>query len=206
MPATSFLGRERELGEVLAMLGRGEGASGDPDRARRDREDAARVAGRSRSVRHFADGVFWVPLAPLRDPSLAFSSVAEALDVKEVPGRELWDVLAERLAGKRMLVLLDNAEHLLPELAETVARLVAVGGLTVLVTSRERLQLQPEHIFNMPPRQPRRRRTVSGPRQRAGRSGRTIDRTEELCRRLEELRLAIELAVAQRKRPDLSQI
>ena len=66
----------------------------------------------------FPDGVFWVPLAPLRDPALVLASVAQALEVKEEPGRELVDVLAERLAGKRMLVLLDNAEHLLPELAE----------------------------------------------------------------------------------------
>ena len=73
-----------------------------------------------------------MPLASLDDPALVASTVAHALDVKEQPGRALVDVLCERLEGRRLLVLLDNAEHLLPELAVTVSRLSGVVGPTVL--------------------------------------------------------------------------
>src|SRR5438552_14920257 len=62
----------------------------------------------------FPDGIWWVSLAPLRDPALLLPAVAQALEVKEQPGRALDETLADELAGKRTLLLLDNAEHLLP--------------------------------------------------------------------------------------------
>ena len=66
----------------------------------------------------FDDGVWWVPLAALRDPALVLRHTAKTLDVIEQPDRPLEDVLAEMLGGKRMLLLLDNAEHLLPGAAD----------------------------------------------------------------------------------------
>ena len=146
----------------------------------------------------FPDGVFWVPLAPLDDPALVASTVAHALDVKEQPGRALVDVLCERLEGRRLLVLLDNAEHLLPELAVTVSRLSGVAGPTVLVTSRERLQLAGERTYPVPELAERRRgRVCSWPVLRM--SACSLERSaavEELCVRLEQLPLALELAAA----------
>ena len=83
----------------------------------------------------FPDGLWWVPLASLRDPALVLLTVAGVLGVREEPDSELGQTLAGALGGKRLLVLLDNAEHLLPDIAEAIATLRDLGGLTVLVTS-----------------------------------------------------------------------
>ncbi len=95
----------------------------------------------------FDDGVWWVPLAALRDPALVLRQTAQTLDVIEQPGRPLEDVLAEMLGGKRMLLLLDNAEHLLPDAAGSIAALRDLDGPKLVVTSRERLQLAGEHVY-----------------------------------------------------------
>ena len=90
----------------------------------------------------FPDGIFWVPLAPLRDPGLVLATVAEVMEFREQAGQSPLESLAAALAGKCMLLVLDNAEHLLPALASDVAALVAeVPTLTLLVTSRERLRI-----------------------------------------------------------------
>jgi predicted ATPase len=86
----------------------------------------------------------------LRDPVLLFSAVARALQVKEVPGRQLKELLATALAGGRALILLDNVEHLLPDAAREIAALLTVTDTTLLVTSRERLQLQGEQVYPVP--------------------------------------------------------
>ena len=96
------------------------------------------------------DGVWWVSLAALRDPALALDAVAKALDVRERPGFTLEETLVDSLAAKRALLLIDNAEHLLPQVATDIARLREAGGPTLLVTSRERLQLQGEHAWAVP--------------------------------------------------------
>ena len=95
----------------------------------------------------YPDGVWWAPLAPLRDARRLVASLAQPLQVEEQPGRHLDELLAERLSGMRALLLLDNAEHLLPAVADEIARLRDIPGPTILVTSRERLQLQGEHLM-----------------------------------------------------------
>jgi ATP/maltotriose-dependent transcriptional regulator MalT len=97
VPATSFLGRERDLAEVVSLLEADDsrlvtlvGPSGT-GKTRLALQAAAEVAER------FPDGVWWVPLAPVRDPTLVFSTVAAALELREEPGRELADTLADRL-------------------------------------------------------------------------------------------------------------
>jgi hypothetical protein len=141
VPATPFLGRERELAEVAELLARdgvrlltlaGPGGTG---KTRLALQAAAETAER------YSDGVWWVPLAPLRDSGLILSAVAQALDVKEEIGRDLAGTLDSTLAGRRVLVMLDNAEHLLPDAARELARLATAAGPVLLVTSRERLQL-----------------------------------------------------------------
>jgi len=200
VPATPFLGRERELAEVVELITRedvrlltltGPGGTGKTRLALQ----AAAEASDS-----FLDGVFWVALAPLRDPGLVFFSVAQALEVDEQPG-ELVDTLAAQLAGKRLLLVLDNAEHLLPELASGLAALAAAcPTLRLLVTSRESLQVAVEIEHPVPTLEPA--DGVALFRQRAAAHGVDVapsPAVEELCARLDELPLALELAAARTK-------
>src|SRR6266568_9632442 len=150
VPATPFLGRERELETVVELLTRedlrlltltGPGGTG---KTRLALQAAAEASDR------YPDGIWWVPLASLRDPALLFSAVAQAFEVKEQPGRELSETLTAELAGVQALLLLDNAEHLLPDAASEIGELAATTGAALLVTSRERLQLQGEQLYPVP--------------------------------------------------------
>ena len=200
VPATPFLGRERELAEVVELLARedvrlltltGPGGTGKTRLALQ----AAAEASDS-----FPDSVFWVALAPLRDPGLVLASVAQALEVDEQPG-ELVDTLASQLGSKRLLLVLDNAEHLLPELASTLATLAAAcPTLRLLVTSRESLQVAVEIEHPVPTLEPA--DGVALFCQRAAAHGVDVapsSGVEELCARLDELPLALELAAARTK-------
>ncbi|HET6622984.1 MAG TPA: adenylate/guanylate cyclase domain-containing protein [Gaiellaceae bacterium] len=195
--ATSFLGRRKELDEVVEILRSGEvglltltGPGG---------------TGKTRLAFHVAaeafdaypDGVWWAPLAPLRDARRLVSSLAQPLQVEEQPGRHLADLLAERLTGMRALLLLDNAEHLLPAVAGEIARLRDVPGPTILVTSRERLQLQGERLYAVPPLEEQDGVDLFVTRARSLDSD--IEPSEvvaELCARLDNMPLALELAAA----------
>ncbi len=144
VPATPFLGRVQELGEVVEVLTRddvrlltltGPGGTG---KTRLALHAAAEVSDR------YPDGVWWVSLASLRDSELVLPVVAQTLEIKEEPGIELRHTLATRLARKRLLLVIDNVEHLLPAAATDIAALRDVSGPDIVVTSRERLQLQGE--------------------------------------------------------------
>ncbi len=78
------------------------------------------------------------------------SAVALALRVQEEPGKELSESVAAHLGGKQALLVLDNAEHLMPEVADHIAALRDISGPTLMVTSRERLQLQGEQVYSVP--------------------------------------------------------
>src|SRR5215207_6811324 len=127
VPATPFLGRARELEEVVGLL-RDESVRlltltgpGGTGKTRLALQAAAEVA------EDVPDGVWWVSLASLRDPALALDAVAKALDVRERPGVAREETLADSLAAKRALLLIDNAEHLLPQVARDIARLRQAG-------------------------------------------------------------------------------
>jgi predicted ATPase len=150
VPTTPFLGRVDELGGVIDLLERddiriltltGPGGTG---KTRLALQAAAEAADR------FQDGIYWVPLAPLRDPEQVLPAIAAALEVKEQPGEELSEVLLAQLAGKRPLLLLDEAEHLLPRAAHELFGLVTTTEAALLVTSRERLQLSGEQVYPVP--------------------------------------------------------
>ena len=197
VPATPFLGRERELAEVTELLSRenvrlltltGPAGTGKTRLALQAAAEAAEA---------FPDGITWVPLAPLRDTALVPSAVAQALQLREQPGAPLIEALVTCLRGQRAAVLLDNAEHVLSGVANVAARLLEAAGPTVLVTSRERLQLQGEHAWPVPPLSERDSIDLFAAR------ARQLDSTfaptaaaEELCRRLDQLPLALELAAA----------
>ena len=146
----------------------------------------------------FPDGLWWVALAPVRRGGQVLSALAQALGVREEEGTSLEDALLARIGGRRMLVVLDNAEHLLPDLAGVVVRLLAAcDGLVVLVTSRERFQVSPERVMAVPP-------LTAGDatallRDRASAAGVAVDQSpvvDRLCARLDRLPLALELAAA----------
>jgi predicted ATPase len=198
VPATPFLGRERELGEVVGRLAdpgtrlltlTGPGGTG---KTRLALQAAAEVAS------GFPDGVFWVALAPLRDSALVVTAVVQALEVSERADEEPAATLGRALLGKRTLVVLDNIEHLLPAAAAQLAAVAAVcPTLRLLVTSRERLQLQVESVWPVPPLSEHDGERLFVERARAAGVELVVDDALiELCRRLDELPLALELAAA----------
>ena len=197
VPATPFLGRERQLAEVVELLTRdgvrlvtltGPGGTGKTRLALQ----AAAEASES-----FPDGVFWVPLAPLRDPELVLPSLARTLAVSEEPGTPIEDTLVTHLSGRTLLLLLDNVEHLLPPAAERIAGLRATNGSCLLVTSRERLRIGGEQTWPVPPLAKEDGRALFVARARAvDPSFVETPAVAELCQRLDELPLAIELAAA----------
>jgi predicted ATPase len=196
VPATAFIGRERELADIAGLL-RGNGGlltltgPGGTGKTRLAVHAAAEAA------ESFPDGIWWAPLSPLRDAHLVTSSLAQVLAVDEEPGRELAESVAARLAGKQTLLILDNAEHLLPEIAARISRLRDVPGPTLLVTSRERLQLQGEHVYSVPSMDEHDGLELFLARTRAvGSAADTSEAVAELCARLDNLPLALELAAA----------
>jgi predicted ATPase/class 3 adenylate cyclase len=196
VPATAFVGRDRELADIADLLRTngglltltGPGGTGKTRLAVHAAAEAAEA---------FPDGIWWVPLSSLRDAHLLAASVAQVLEVEEQPGNELIDGIATRLKGRQALLILDNAEHLMPEIANGVASLRDVGGTALLVTSRERLQLQGEQVYSVPSLEERdgielflaRTRSIDSPVEES-------DAVAELCARLDNLPLALELAAA----------
>src|SRR5262249_17481168 len=146
----------------------------------------------------FPDGVFWVPLAPLRDPAFVLPAIAEALSVAHDPTAVPVDDLARGLAGRRLLVFIDNVEHLLPDAADAVVALAAAcPTVTIVVTSRERLHIPGERIYAVPAMTESDGEALF--RMRAASAGVELQASAEvrrLCARLDNLPLALELAAA----------
>ncbi len=195
VPATPFLGRERELEAVAALLNRedvrlltltGPGGTG---KTRLALQAAAEASD------HYPDGITWAPLAPLRDPALLLPAVMQGLALNEEPGTPLNETLATALAGKRTLLVLDNVEHLLPGAAADIATLRDLDGPNVLVTSRERLRIGGEQAWPVPSLAESDAVELFTARALAvDPSFATTAATAELCTRLDDLPLAIELA------------
>jgi predicted ATPase/class 3 adenylate cyclase len=196
VPATEFLGRDRELADVVEQLRNGARlltltGPGGTGKTRLALQAAAEAAD------DFADGVWWVPLAALRDAGIVLTHTARMLDVVEQPDRPLEEVLAEMLSGKRMLLVLDNAEHLLPDAAAAIATLRDLDGPKLVVTSRERLQLTGEHVYPVPQLTAPEGLDLFTARAVAVDPAFESDATvADLCTRLDNLPLAIELAAA----------
>src|SRR5215510_7746542 len=146
----SFVGRERELGElrqfarsIRAVTLCGSGGIGKTRLALRV---LAGLTG------EFPDGVWFIELGDLRQPELVVSRVASVIGVEEEPGRPLLDTLADALRPRRLLLALDNCEHLIDSCARLCHRLLASSpGLRVLATSREPLRVAAETVWQVPP-------------------------------------------------------
>jgi predicted ATPase/class 3 adenylate cyclase len=198
VPSTPFLGRKGELAEVVRLLRRNDvrlltlTGPGGTGKTRLALQAAAELSD------ELPDGIWWVPLAPLREPALVLASVAQTLGVMEEQGRAVAATLAVRLEGKQMLVVLDNAEHLLPEVATELASLAAAcPTLKLLATSRERIQVAVETVWPVPPLDPQDAEQMFVERARSVGVQLVADETvSELCKRLDELPLALELAAA----------
>lgn len=215
---TPFIGREREVASVVDLLIRpsvrlltltGPGGIG---KTRLALQVAASLRDR------FADGVRYVALASLADPALVPSALAQVVGVQEQGDIPLADMLIAALRNRHLLLLLDNLEHLLPA-SEPIARLLkAAPSLHLLLTSRIPLHLSGEQEYAVPP--------LSLPDPHQGLSLETVAESEavmlfvaraqavmagfrltsknasavaEICRRLDGLPLAIELAAAHSK-------
>jgi predicted ATPase/DNA-binding winged helix-turn-helix (wHTH) protein len=146
---TSFIGREQEIAQLEELVTAhrlvtltGAGGAGKT-------RLAIEVA--SRLVDAFADGVWLVELAALSDPRLVAQAVAQALEVKDQPKRPLIETLSDHLASKKLLLVLDNAEHLLESCAHAVDEILRrTHGITIFVTSRERLGVTGEMTYRVP--------------------------------------------------------
>jgi predicted ATPase/DNA-binding CsgD family transcriptional regulator len=174
----------------------------------------------------YPDGVRLVELAPLSEEELVPKAVAEALDVHERPGEPLADTLAEILRGRQLLLVLDNCEHLLEAVARLVDKLLdSCPRLRILATSREALGVEGEMGWVVPPLSvPEPQGTPSSKELKAYESARLFAErargrdhsfslspknalaVAEICRMLEGIPLAIELAAARVGTLSLEQI
>ena len=182
-PASSFVGRERELRELVSMLQDGSrlvtlSGAGGSGKTRLALEAATEL------VPAFTAGVFWVGLASLRDPALVTETIAQTLGAK--------DGLAEHIEERELLLLLDNLEQVVEAAPELSQLLEACPNLKLLVTSRALLRVAGEVEFPVPPLVEREAVELFCARSRL----QPDETIAELCRRLDDLPLALELAAA----------
>ena len=159
-PRTALIGRERDVETVRRLVhgaeGRlvtltGPGGVGKTSLALRVAGDLLPAPGAPGDA-PLPDGVWLVELAALTDPALLPQAVAAAVEVRERPGRPLEEVLLERLAGRGLLLLLDNCEHLVDACARLLDTLLrGCPELRVLATSREALRISGEVAWPVPP-------------------------------------------------------
>ena len=210
--ATSFVGREHEISDVKSLLVRtrlltitGAGGSGKT-------RLALALAAEFTAARAYTDGVGWVELATVSDPRFVPQAVATALDLHELPGQPLVATLSGHLHAKQYLLLMDNCEHLVDACAELVGILLRrCPSLSMVVTSRVALGIAGETTWLVPPlvqsaavRLFVERATAALPTFRL--TARNAHAVEVVCRRLDGIPLAIELAAARVKLLTVEQI
>lgn len=224
VPLASFIGREREMAELKRLVRRarlvtltGPGGVGKTRLALEVATDLSST---------FADGVWWVDLAPLAEPALVGQTLAAVLGIQVQVARPLLATLTDALRKKKTLLILDNCEHLIAAstyLAETL--LVGCPPLQILATSREVLNIAGENVFQVP--------SLSTPKPHPVPSVESLQQYDavhlfaeravatvtdflldndnalevaQICQQLDGIPLAIELAAAQLRMLSLEQI
>ncbi|HET7758539.1 MAG TPA: adenylate/guanylate cyclase domain-containing protein [Gaiellaceae bacterium] len=193
-----LIGRERELEEAAALLTNGLRAltltgPGGTGKTRLALQLAADV------VEEFPDGVFFVSLAPVRDWELVAPTIARTIGLREQPGETVLETLDGYLGDKQLLLVLDNFEQVLAAAPAVAGLSASASRLKLLVTSRTPLHLSGERTYPVPPLELA--ESVRLFAERAHAAALDFDVTEEnqaavaeICRRLDGLPLAIELA------------
>lgn len=215
---SSFVGRDDEIERVAALLSHGDG----PDRARLVTVTGPGGVGKTRFALRiadavadrFRDGVVFVELAAVRDSDLVLSTIAHSLRLSDSGDRPISEVIAAALAHRLSLLVLDNMEQVIAAASDIAALLAACPGLSLLVTSRTPLRLRGEQRFPLGPldlpdvdHDPTASDAVPDAmrlfteRARESNPGFALDRDNStaiasICRALDGLPLAIELAAA----------
>jgi len=195
---TGFIGREAELAEIAERLKPhrmltlvGPGGTGKTRLA---------LQAAAENIERFDDGVWFIELASVREPELVPQAVAEALGIREEAGRPIVKTLADRLRDKKFLLVLDNCEHLVPAVVRLADHLLHdCAGIRLLATSREALRVNGEAIMRVGPLAEPDAVVLFVERSTAAES--SFRMTEEntplilqICRRVEAIPLAVELA------------
>ncbi len=210
----SFVGRERELAEVKRLLRSHRLvtllAMGGIGKSRLSVQLGAEV------LDDYPDGVWLVELAPLAGEGAVAQAVASVLAVKEESGGTITDALLRFVRDRRLLLILDNCEHLLDACADLAKRLLqAAPGLTVLATTRDALQVAGEYCYHLPALSVPDARVAADPEALARHEGVRLfvdragaaqpafrltptnaDAVAAICRQLDGIPLALELAAA----------
>lgn len=203
---TSFVGRDAEVKELAELVRSHELVTltgvGGVGKTRLAVQVAAEL------IPDFPDGVWLVELAPVGDPAAVPDVVATGLGITPQPGRSVTDSIAATLAGRRLLVVFDNCEHVLNAAADLIEEILGRSStVSVIATSREGLRVGAEHLWPVPSLDVRDGAGSEAvelfiERARAVAPGFSIDdaadvaAVTEICRRLDGIALAIELAAA----------
>ncbi len=219
---TSFIGRERELTDIKELL---EGTRlltllgmGGLGKTRLSLQIAADV------LEKYPDGVWFVELAPIKDPSLVPNALAQVLGVHEEPGKPLVQTLCEHVKDHKLLFVIDNCEHLVAACANLAdALLRGAPQMRILATSREGLKIRGEQVYHvLPLKAPDRNAGVESLLrseavqlfvERARLQKPSFSLTErdapaiaDLCARLDGIPLALELAAARMRSLSIGEI
>lgn len=210
LPASvyGFIGREREVADVQRLLN-----------TRLVTITGIGGTGKTRLVLHigesrladFSHGVWFVPLAPVTDTDAVALTIANALDIREIRGEDQLQSLCTALRERHMLLILDNCEHLLKPVNTAVEAILRhCPRVTIVATSREPIGVVGEQVYPLAPLSEQdavrlftERALLARPNFAVAKSAPTISR---LCRRLDNLPLALELAAARVRVLSLEQI
>jgi predicted ATPase/DNA-binding XRE family transcriptional regulator len=197
---TSFVGRDTTTAEICRLVGTSPlvtlVGTGGVGKTRCALEVGAQLLDGT------GDGVWLADLAPIAQPALVAGVIGRAVNVSETPGRPLIETLTGSLKEKRLLLIVDNCEHVLDEARTVIAAIVQrCAGVRILATSREPLDIDGEAVYRVPSLSP------AGAMQLFNDRARNVDRSfapsdeisgdvAEICRRVDGIPFAIELAAA----------